>query len=65
VFESVDLAELAIQMGAGFVARSFSGDKNQLIPLIKAGMSYKGFSFIDVISPCVTFNNHGTSTKSY
>ena len=64
-FVSIDLTALAIQMGAGFVARSFSGDKDQLIPLIKAGMSYKGFSFIDVISPCVTFNNHGTSSKSY
>jgi 2-oxoglutarate ferredoxin oxidoreductase subunit beta len=64
-FEAIDLCQLALQLGAGFVARSFSGDKNQLIPLIKAAISYKGFAFLDVISPCVTFNNHDTSTKSY
>ena len=64
-FEAIDLCQTAIQLGAGFVARSFSGDKRQLIPLIKAAISYKGFAFIDVISPCVTFNNHPTSTKSY
>ena len=64
-FEAIDLAQLAIQLGAGFVARSFSGDKRQLIPLIKAAISYKGFAFLDVISPCVTFNNHPASTKSY
>ena len=65
MFESIDLAALAIQLGAGFVARSFSGDKDQLIPLIRAALSYKGFAFIDVVSPCVTFNNHTQSTKSY
>ena len=59
------MAALAIQLGAGFVARSFSGDKDQLIPLIRAAMSYNGFAFIDVVSPCVTFNNHSESTKSY
>lgn len=64
-FESIDLCELAIQLGSGFVARSFSGDKNQLIPLIKAAVRHKGFSLLDVISPCVTFNNSETSTKSY
>ena len=64
-FDAIDLCQLAIQLGAGFVARSFSGDKNQLIPLIKAAISYNGFAFLDVISPCVTFNNHPTSTKSY
>jgi len=64
-FEAIDLCQLAISLGAGFVARSFSGDKRQLIPLIKAAISYRGFAFIDVISPCVTFNNHATSTKSY
>ena len=63
--ESIDLCELAIQLGAGFVARSFSGDKQQLVPLIKAGLSHHGLSFIDVISPCVTFNNNPESTKSY
>ena len=64
-FEAIDLCQLAIQLGAGYVARSFSGDKRQLIPLIKAAIAYKGFAFIDVISPCVTFNNHPASTKSY
>ena len=65
MLESIDLCELAIQLGAGFVARSFSGDKQQLVPLIKAGLSHHGLSFIDVISPCVTFNNNPESTKSY
>ncbi len=51
--------------GASFVARSFSGDKDQLEPLIRAAMAHKGFAFIDVVSPCVTFNNHAGSTKSY
>ena len=64
-FEAIDLCAVAIELGAGFVARTFSGDKAQLVPLIKAAMSYRGFAFIDVISPCVTFNNHPTSTKSY
>jgi 2-oxoglutarate/2-oxoacid ferredoxin oxidoreductase subunit beta len=64
-FDAIDLCQLAIQLGAGFVSRSFSGDKGQLIPLIKAAISYRGFAFLDVISPCVTFNNHPTSTKSY
>jgi 2-oxoglutarate/2-oxoacid ferredoxin oxidoreductase subunit beta len=64
-FEAIDLCQLAIQLGAGFVARSFSGDKDQLIPLIKAAISYKGFAFLDVVSPCVTFNNHPASTKSF
>ncbi len=65
LFEAIDLAQIAIQLGAGFVGRSFSGDKAQLVPLIEAAMSYNGFAFLDVISPCVTFNNHPTSTKSY
>jgi len=65
MFSSIDLAGLALELGAGFVARSFSGDKEQLIPLIKAGISHKGFALIDVLSPCVTFNNTLTSTKSY
>jgi 2-oxoglutarate ferredoxin oxidoreductase subunit beta len=64
-FESIDLAGLALELGAGFVARSFSGDKPQLITLIKAALSHPGFAFIDVISPCVTFNNNKGSTKSY
>lgn len=64
-YTPIDLVQLALQMGAGFVARSFSGDKEQLVPLLKAAIAYPGFAFIDVISPCVTFNNHETSTKSY
>lgn len=64
-FEPIDLASLALQLGATFVARSFSGDKAQLVPLIKAAISHQGFAFIDVISPCVTFNNNPGSTKGY
>ena len=52
-------------LGATFVARSFSGDKAQLVPLIKAAIEHKGAAFIDVLSPCVAFNNHSGSTKSY
>ena len=65
LFPAIDLPTMAIQLGASFVARSFSGDRDQLVPLIKAAMSHKGFSLLDIISPCVTFNNHNTSTKSY
>ncbi|HOY95716.1 MAG TPA: 2-oxoacid:ferredoxin oxidoreductase subunit beta [Catalimonadaceae bacterium] len=65
LFNSIDLASLAIELGATFVAQSFSGDKSQLVPLIKAAMSHQGFAFINVISPCVTFNNNTGSTKSY
>ncbi len=65
LFEAIDLCALAINLGAGFVARGFSGDKDHLVPLIKAAFSYNGFAFIDVISPCVTFNDHEDSTKSY
>jgi 2-oxoglutarate/2-oxoacid ferredoxin oxidoreductase subunit beta len=61
----IDPVMLAIGLGASFVARSFSGDKAQLVPLIKAGLSHNGFALIDVISPCVTFNDHEGSTKSY
>lgn len=64
-FESIDLAGLAMELGATFVAQSFSGDKHQLIPLIKAAINHNGFAFINVISPCVTFNNNPGSTKSY
>ena len=64
-FESIDLVGLALQLGATFVARSFSGDKEQLVPLIRAAIAHKGFALIDVVSPCVTFNNHKGSTKSY
>jgi 2-oxoglutarate ferredoxin oxidoreductase subunit beta len=61
----IDLVGLALQMGATYVARSFSGDKEQLVPLIKGAIAHGGAAFIDVISPCVTFNNHSGSTKSY
>ena len=64
-FQAIDLAGMALELGATFVARSFSGDKTQLIPLIKAAMSHPGFAFLDVLSPCVTFNNNAGSTKSY
>ena len=63
--EPIDMVMLALQMGATFVARGFSGDKEQLIPLIAAAVLHKGAAFIDVISPCVAFNNHPGSTKSY
>ena len=63
--EPIDLVALAIELGASFVARSFSGDKAQLVPLIKAAFEHRGAAFIDVISPCVTFNNHAGSTKSF
>ena len=62
---SVDLIAMALQLGATFVARSFSGDKAQLVPLIKAAIEHKGAAFIDCISPCVAFNNHPGSTKSF
>ncbi|MDR7333082.1 2-oxoacid:ferredoxin oxidoreductase subunit beta [Roseateles asaccharophilus] len=62
---AIDLAALALQLGATFVARSFSGDKAQLVPLIEAAMRHGGAAFIDVISPCVAFNNHAGSTRSY
>jgi 2-oxoglutarate ferredoxin oxidoreductase subunit beta len=63
--DAIDSVLLALTLGATFVARSFSGDKHQLVPLIKAGLAHKGFAFIDIISPCVTFNDHEGSTKSY
>jgi 2-oxoglutarate ferredoxin oxidoreductase subunit beta len=62
---AIDGVLLALTLGATFVARSFSGDKAQLVPIIKAGLMHKGFAFVDVISPCVTFNDHEGSTKSY
>jgi 2-oxoglutarate ferredoxin oxidoreductase subunit beta len=63
--EPIDLVQLALVLGATFVARGFSGDKEQLVPLIKAAVEHKGAAFIDVVSPCVAFNNHPGSTKSY
>lgn len=64
-FQSIDLASLALELGATFIGQSFSGDKAQLVPLIKAAMKHQGFAFLNVISPCVTFNNNVGSTKSY
>jgi 2-oxoglutarate ferredoxin oxidoreductase subunit beta len=61
----IDLVSLALQLGATFVARSFSGDKHQLVPLVKAALRHRGAAFIDCISPCVQFNNHTGSTKSF
>ena len=62
---SIDLCSLAIEMGCGFVARSFSGDARQMVSLLRAALGFKGTAFIDVISPCVTFCNHEGATKSY
>jgi 2-oxoglutarate/2-oxoacid ferredoxin oxidoreductase subunit beta len=61
----VDLVGLALQLGATYVARGFSGDKAQLVPLIEGAIRHGGAAFIDVISPCVAFNNHPGSTRSY
>jgi len=61
----IDPVSLALSLGATFVARSFSGDKEQLVPILKAALSHRGFAMVDVISPCVTFNDHVGSTKSY
>jgi 2-oxoglutarate ferredoxin oxidoreductase subunit beta len=61
----IDPVQIALALGGSFVARSFSGDKDQLVPLIKAGVRHRGFALLDVISPCVTFNDHEDSTKSY
>ena len=62
---AIDLAALALQLGATYVARGFSGDKAQLVPLIEGAIRHPGAAFIDVVSPCVAFNNHAGSTKSY
>ncbi|MES2956640.1 MAG: 2-oxoacid:ferredoxin oxidoreductase subunit beta [Pseudomonadota bacterium] len=61
----IDLAALALQLGATYVGRGFSGDKAQLVPLIEGAIRHQGAAFIDVVSPCVAFNNHAGSTKSY
>ena len=63
--QPIDPVITALGLGATFIARSFSGDKEQLIPLIKAGLNHVGFALLDVLSPCVTFNDHEASTKSY
>jgi 2-oxoglutarate/2-oxoacid ferredoxin oxidoreductase subunit beta len=62
---AIDTCTLAIQLGATFVGRSFSGDKKQLLAMLKAAIAHKGTVMLDVISPCVTFNDHEGSTKSY
>ncbi len=61
----LDPVMLGLSIGATFVARSFSGDKEQLVPILKAAFAHRGFALIDIISPCVTFNDHSGSTKSY
>jgi 2-oxoglutarate ferredoxin oxidoreductase subunit beta len=61
----IDPVLLALTLGATFVARSFSGDKGQLVPILKAGLKHEGMALIDIISPCVSFNDHEGSTKSY
>jgi 2-oxoglutarate/2-oxoacid ferredoxin oxidoreductase subunit beta len=62
---AIDLVALALQLGATYVARGFSGDKTQLVPLLEGAIRHGGAAFIDVVSPCVAFNNHEGSTKSY
>jgi 2-oxoglutarate ferredoxin oxidoreductase subunit beta len=61
----IDLVSLALLMGATFVARGFSGDKAQLVPLLRSALAHQGAAVIDILSPCITFNNHSGSTKSY
>ncbi len=61
----IDPVMLGLSIGATFLARSFSGDKEQLVPILKAAVAHRGFALVDVISPCVTFNDHAGSTKSY
>lgn len=64
-WKNIDSVQTAISMGGSFAARSFSGDREQLVTLIKAGVKHPGCAVLDVVSPCVTFNNHEGSTKSY
>jgi 2-oxoglutarate ferredoxin oxidoreductase subunit beta len=64
-YNEVDLCQMAIDLGCGFVARSFSGDAKQMVALIRAGIAHRGFALIDAISPCVTFNNLPDSTKGF
>ncbi len=65
LFLPIDPALFALQLGASFVAKSFSGDKTHLVPILKKALLHPGFALVDVISPCITFNNHEGSTKSY
>jgi 2-oxoglutarate ferredoxin oxidoreductase subunit beta len=64
-FSAIDICTLALELGCTFVARSFSGDAKQLVPLIQAALRHKGTAVIDIVSPCITFNNHDGSTRSY
>ncbi len=64
-YETIDVCAIAIELGCNFVARSFSGDRKQMIQLMKAAYSHNGTALLDIVSPCVTFNNHEGSTKSY
>jgi 2-oxoglutarate ferredoxin oxidoreductase subunit beta len=64
-YQSIDLCALAVELGCTFVARSFSGDAKQLVPLLNSALRHRGTAFIDVISPCVTFANHEGSTRSF
>jgi 2-oxoglutarate ferredoxin oxidoreductase subunit beta len=64
-FEAIDLCSLALDMGCDYVGRSFSGDVKQALPLIKGGIVHEGTAILDIISPCITFNNHEGSTRSY
>ena len=61
----IDLCGMAVELGATYVARSFAGDPKQLVPLLKGAFAHQGTAILDIISPCVTFNNHPGSTKSY
>ena len=65
IHQSIDLCSMAIELGCTFVARSFSGDAKQMVPLLDAALRHNGTAFIDVISPCVTFANHEGSTRSF
>jgi 2-oxoglutarate ferredoxin oxidoreductase subunit beta len=63
--EPIDPVSTALSLGATYIARSFSGDKEQLVPLLKGALLHRGFALVDIVSPCVTFNDHEGSTKSY
>jgi 2-oxoglutarate ferredoxin oxidoreductase subunit beta len=63
--EPIDPVSTALSLGATYIARSFSGDKEQLVPLLKGALMHRGFALVDIVSPCVTFNDHEGSTKSY
>ncbi len=63
--EPIDPVSTALSLGATYIARSFSGDKEQLVPLLKGALMHRGFALLDIVSPCVTFNDHEGSTKSY